>query len=139
MIQKYIALLACLVFLGSSAVGTYWAWFDQSVPLTVNSETLATTGAIHPGDTIIIRRNYCVTADVPVVMRRYIIGRTIAQLPNTVLPTDLGCHVLDFRIDLPLHIAPDQYVYKTTAVFERNPLQSEAHIQMPDVPFEVSP
>lgn len=136
---EFIWFVAACGMIACSSVAGYWAFIDSSVPLAMDSASLVTTAPIKAGDTFVVRRSYCVRDEVSVTLERYIIGRTVIQLPAAPLPMTPGCHILDFDVALPLRIAPDNYIYRTTAVFERNPLQPRAEMTFPDVPFTVTP
>lgn len=138
-VAEFIWFTASCAMICVSAVAGYWAFIDRSVPLAVESTSLVTEGAIRAGDTLVIRRSYCARDVMPVTVERYIIGRSVIQLPSAPLPMAPGCQILDFDVPLPLRISPDHYVYRTTAVFERNPLQPRAEINLPDVSFIVVP
>lgn len=134
---EFFWFVAACGMIACSSVAGYWAFIDRSVPLVMDSASLVTTDPIQAGDTFVVRRSYCVRDEISVTLERYIIGRTVIQLPAAPLPMTIGCHILDFDVALPLRISPDSYVYRTTAVFERNPLQPRAEIMLPDVKFTV--
>ena len=82
-------------------------FFEVDRPQTfADGSAIERRDVFSPGDTVYVRRNFCVTRDMHVVVHRFLINGEVVSLPARERDLKIGCTVGVVPIMLPQNIAP---------------------------------
>lgn len=118
-------------------LGTYWLLWPYK-PLRETAAPELFTPAVRVGDTMLIRRQFCVDISVPSQATRQLVSdaRIKISLPQVSQSSAVGCHDRIYPIEIPAGIVPGRYWYETTLAYEVNPLRT-VHVRLQPVVVEV--
>jgi len=118
-----------------------WKFFDDPIPVVVNSVALLPDGPHHAGDTVTLHVDVCQNAPgVPGTGVRMIRGPSVGGfthfLSENYIDPLIECTKHDRPIMLPRDLAPGKYNYIFQGVYQINPIKVKVFTQ-PPIPFEI--
>lgn len=142
MLNKAFVSAVVVTFVSAVVINLYWLFIDTEPPTIQNSvATFNVSGepatTFHPGDVMVIRRDFCVIDDGEAVFTRFLIrtdGSEIYFLPSGPQHLTLGCRKASNEVEIPTHIGAGTYDYRVTISFQNNPLTvTEQTMTMPRI------
>lgn len=127
----------------------YWQFFDDPIPVIVNSVQLLPDIPHQAGDTVTLHVDVCQTRPgVPGTGIRMIAGPItdganpegtggfMHFLSGNYIDPSIECTKHERPVELPRNLAPGKYKYIFQGVYQINPIKTKVFTQ-PAVPFEI--
>lgn len=137
MLLRLMFKVSLAIWILGAGLCIYWLWFDHPKVFLQKSATILHDGPIHPGDTIVIDRDFCqLMMPIAHSAQRWISNTFTSYLTDHDIAGNIGCTHRQYWFELPLTTMPGEHEYHLSVNYQINPFRSLV-VEWPPLKFDV--